>query len=242
MEVSSDFSTALKTALTTENAAVAIKAMHLNGRLKENLPEVDSLFDVPERTDFHPEGNSGDHTMLAIKEIRESNPEAAAMMRYAMLVHDLGKVITFNEQKAAAEEKGEPYDVKTLTKHYKHAEKGVDWVNQVSDALQVPDDWKEFAALVCKQHMKAHDFDRMKDSKLYDFNQEIPDKFYEPLMVCCLADTLGRQVSEEQKEQIRADFAIKYEKVSDVRRFMKKSGCDKDAFCNAYARFKKERS
>ena len=159
MPISTDFAIALKTALATENAATAVKAMHLNGRLKENLPEVDRLFEVPERTDFHPEGNSGEHTLLTMKEVREDNPEMVAMMCYAMLVHDLGKVVTFDEQVAKAEAKGEPYEVKDLTKHFGHADKGVTLVDKISDTLQVPEDWKEFASLVCKQHMKAHDLD-----------------------------------------------------------------------------------
>ena len=239
MDIATDFSTAIKTALATENAATAVRAMHLNGRLKENLPEVDCLFEIPERTDFHPEGNSGEHTLLTIKEVHEDNPQKAAMMRYAMLVHDLGKVVTFDEQKAKADAKSQPYEIKDLTKHFGHAEKGVDLANKVSEYLQVPDEWKEFATLVCKQHMKAHDLDKMKDSKLYDFNQEIPDKFYEPLMKCCLADALGRQIPSEQKEKIKADFAMKKAKVDDVRHFMKISNSDKNTFTNDYAKYKK---
>lgn len=241
MTASADFSTTLKTLLATENAANAIKVMHLNGRLQENAPDLDRLFIVPERTDFHPEGNSGEHTLLTIKTVHEDNPETAAMMRYAMLVHDLGKVITFDEQLAKADAKGEPYKVKDLTKHFGHAEKGVNLVNKISDELQVPDEWKTFAALVCKQHMKAHDLDKMKDSKLFDFNQEIPDKFYEPLMKCCLSDSLGRNVSAETKEQIKAEFAVKKARVDDVRDFMKTSGSNKDTFANDYAKYKKGR-
>lgn len=238
--IATDFSTTLKAALATENATTVVKVMHLNGRLKENLPEVDRLFEIPERTDFHPEGNSGEHTLLTMKEVREDNPEIAAMMRYAMLVHDLGKVVTFDEQKSKADEKGEPYEVKDLTKHFGHAEKGIALVDKISDTLQVPEEWKEFASLVCKQHMKAHDLDKMKDSKLFDFNQEIPDRFYEPLMKCCLADALGRDIPAEQKEQIKADFAIKKAKVDDVRHFMKSSNSDKNTFANDYAKYKKE--
>ncbi len=236
-----DFNTALKNALLTENAANALRAMHLNGRLKEHLPVVDRLFEVPERTDFHPEGNSGEHTLLTIKEVHESNPQTAAMMRYAMLVHDLGKVKTFDEQKSKADAAGEPYEIKDLTKHYGHAEKGVGLVNQVSDILQVPAEWKEFAALVCKQHMKAHDFDKMREVKLYEFNCDIEDKFYEPLMACCLADGLGRQVPDKQKEQIKAEFAEKRAKVDDIRRFMNISTGNKNTFTADYAKYKKER-
>ncbi|MBP5352904.1 MAG: hypothetical protein J6Y91_03975 [Alphaproteobacteria bacterium] len=238
--LSMDFNTTLKTALYTENAANTLRVMHMNGRLKENLPLVDRLFEVPERTDFHPEGNSGEHTLLTIKEVREENPETAAMMRYAMMVHDLGKVVTFNEQVTKAEAKGEPYEIKDLTKHYGHAEKGVALVNKVSDILQVPDDWKEFAALVCKQHMKAHDFDKMRDIKLYEFNDEIPEKFYEPLMQCCLADALGRDVPAAAKEQTKSDFADKRAKTDDVRHFMKISNGDKNNFANSYAKYKKQ--
>lgn len=117
-------------------------------------------------------------TLLALEELQD----AAPMVKYAMLVHDLGKVVTFEQQIEASEQKGEPYDVKSLTKHFGHAEKRLPLVAEVSDKLKAPEDWKEFAQLVCKQHMKAHDLDKMKDAKLYKFNQEIPDKYFKALM------------------------------------------------------------
>ena len=232
-----NFQTGLTQALGCERTADAIRVMHLNGRLKEYLPDVDRLFDVPERADFHPEGNSGAHTLLTIKEIEKESPR----LKYAMLLHDLGKIVTFDEQLQKAEESGEPYDKKDLTKHFGHAEKGLQKVEEISDLLGVPADWKEFAALVCKQHMKAHDLDKMKDAKLFEFNKEVPDQYFDDFMKCCLADALGRDVSEAEKKQIREDFATKSAKLLEVRDYMHTHPSeDKSAFANNFARYKKQ--
>lgn len=226
-------------ALNGEKTAESFKIMHLNGELKQNIPDVDRLFGVPEKTDYHPEGNSGAHTLLTIKEVKSASP----MVKYAMLVHDLGKVITFDEQVKKAEEKGEPYNVKDLTKHFNHAEKGVALVEKVSDTLGVPAEWKEFAVLVCKQHMKAHDFDKMKDSKLFEFNQEVSNQYFEPLMECCLADSLGRDVSDNEKQEIRNGFKLKLAKVKEVRAYMANHPEeDKNTFANNFAKYKKQQS
>ena len=234
-----DFKTRFMLALDGEKTAESLRAMHLSGELKQNIPDVDRLFDVPERTDFHPEGNSGAHTLLTIKEVKSASP----MVKYAMLVHDLGKVITFDEQVKKAEEKGEPYNVKDLTKHFNHAEKGVALVEKVSDALGVPDGWKEFATIVCKQHMKAHDFDKMKDAKLFEFNSEVPGQYFEPLMECCLADSLGRDVSDDVKQEIREGFKLKLAKVKEVRAYMASHPEeDKNTFANNFAKYKKQQN
>lgn len=202
-------------------------------KAKGSLPkEIEMLFNVPERTDFHPEGNSGEHTLLTLAEVANESP----MVKYAMLVHDLGKVVTFNEQIA----KDPEGDRTQMVKHFGHAEKGIPLVEKVSEELSVPEEYAEFAKLVCKQHMKAHDLDKMKDAKLYEFNQDIPDKYLEPFMVCCLADSLGRAVPDAEKDKIRADFAIKRQKLQEVRNYMKSHpNEDKNVFANNFAKYKK---
>ena len=218
-------------ALNGNSTANKIRIMHMNGKLKE-LPEFDRLFEVPERTDFHPEGNSGAHTLLTLNEVKDADP----MVKYAMLVHDLGKVVTFDEQVA----KNPEGDKSQMVKHFGHAEKGISYVEKVSDELGVPQEWKEFAVLVCKNHMKAHDLDKMKDSKLFEFNQDVPDKYWDAFMQCCLADSLGRDVPDEQKAQIREEFKAKRSKAQEVRSFMKNYSGDKAAFANDYAKYKKQ--
>lgn len=221
-------------ALKGNATANKIKIMHLNGKLKENLPDLDRLFDVPERPDFHPEGNSGNHTLLVLNEVKDADP----MVKYAMLVHDMGKVVTFDEQIA----KNPDGDKSQMVKHFGHAEKGILYVEKISEALNVPKEWTEFATLVCKQHMKAHDLDKMKDSKLFEFNQEISDQQWQSFMQCCLADALGRDVPQEQKDQIREDFQVKQRKAQEVRTFMKSYSGDKAAFANDFARYKKQQT
>lgn len=216
--------------LSRNNAVSLIRIEKAKGNLPEELAQ---LFNVPERTDFHPEGNSGEHTLLALKEV-EQEP---AMIKYAMLVHDLGKIVTFNEQIA----KNPEGDRTQMVKHFGHAEKGIPLVEKVSADFGVSAEYTEFATLVCKLHMKAHDLDKMKDGKLYEFNQEIPDKYFEPLMKCCLADALGRAVPESEKEQIRSDFSTKKHRLQEVRNYMETHpNEDKNTFANNFAKYKKE--
>lgn len=201
-------------------------------KAKKELPEdISSLFDVPERPDFHPEGNSGEHTILALEEVANEAP----MVKYAMLVHDLGKVVTFNEQIA----KDPEGDRTQMVKHFGHAEKGMPLVDKVSEELGVSKEYAEFAKLVCKLHMKAHDLDKMKDVKLFEFNQEIPDKYLEPFMKCCLADSLGRAVPDSEKDKIRTDFAAKQQKLLEVRHYMQDHPKeDRNVFANNFAKYK----
>ncbi len=222
--------------LEKPDTAKRLKIDHLKGTLKEKLPMVDYLFEVPEFLEAHPEGNTGEHTLLALEEVKNSSP----MVKYAMLVHELGKIETYKKQIAVCEEIGEDYDPKTLTKHYFHAELGVPLVNDMSKKLGVPQEWQEFAELFCKCHVKAHQLGRMKDPAVYDFNNEIPDKYFEQFKQCCLADKLGCAVSEQKKNMLRQDFDDKWKRVHEVRDFMKKhSTDDKMRFCCNYAKHKK---
>jgi len=225
------FAEKLKNILENDNASNSLKIMHLKGELKENAPDLDRLFEVPEKTDFHPEGNSGAHTLLALNEVHDP------MARYAMLVHDLGKLVTFEEQIA----KNPDGDRSQMVKHFGHAEKGLPLVEKLSTELAVPAEWKEFAEIICKNHMKAHDLDKMKDSKLFEFIQEVPEKYWQSFMQCCLADGLGRDIPQDQKDKIREEFKQKQAKAEEVRTYMKAHpNEDKNTFANNFAKYKKQ--
>lgn len=105
------------------------------GLLKQWLPEVDALFGVPQRADYHPEIDTGIHVMMALD--KSAQMKLPLMTRYGVLCHDLGKGNT-------------PAEI--LPKHTDHESRGVPLADALSTRLKVPRDCKEFAEKVTLNH------------------------------------------------------------------------------------------
>ncbi|NVO04906.1 MAG: multifunctional CCA addition/repair protein [Rhodoferax sp.] len=109
------------------------------GALARLLPELDRLWGVPQRADYHPEVDTGVHVMLVLEMAAQMN--ASLAVRFACLVHDLGKGTT------AAE---------VLPRHIGHEGRGVKLLQAVCKRLRVPQDCAELAALVAAEHGNIH--------------------------------------------------------------------------------------
>ena len=107
------------------------------GLLEQLLPEVNKLWSVPERTDYHPEGNSGEHTMLALKATQSCD----SLVNFAVLMHDIGKTKTNPEN---------------WPSHKGHNELGTNVLNEIAKRLNVPEKYKSFAAFSIQNHMIYH--------------------------------------------------------------------------------------
>lgn len=107
------------------------------GALSEFLPEVDKLWQIPERTDYHPEANSGAHTMLALKAIQTTDP----IVNYTVLLHDVGKTLT-NPQ--------------LWPSHRGHDKLGESLVKKISHRLKAPMSYTNFASFTTSNHMVYH--------------------------------------------------------------------------------------
>ena len=116
-----------------------IDILRQSGALKVLLPEVDALFGVPQRADFHPEIDSGEHTLLVLERAAAMNLDLPE--RYAALLHDLGKALT-------------PADM--LPRHIGHDSTGIEPVRAVSRRYRVPKACAELAELVCRLHIRLH--------------------------------------------------------------------------------------
>jgi tRNA nucleotidyltransferase (CCA-adding enzyme) len=115
------------------------------GALARVLPEVDRLWGVPQRADYHPEVDTGAHMLLVID--AAARLEAALPARWAALLHDLGKGTT-------------PADV--LPQHIGHEMRSVDLARAVCERLRVPADCRDAALLAAREHGNIHralDFD-----------------------------------------------------------------------------------
>ncbi len=109
------------------------------GALKVLLPELDRLWGVPQRPEYHPEIDTGVHMMLVMDMAARLNMPLA--VRVACLLHDLGKGTT-------------PQDM--LPRHIGHEGRSVKLLQQVCARLRVPTDCKALAEVVAREHGHIH--------------------------------------------------------------------------------------
>jgi len=109
------------------------------GALKVLLPELDRLWGVPQRVEYHPEVDTGVHMLLVMDMAARLNTPLS--VRVACLMHDLGKGTT-------------PADV--LPRHIGHEGRSVKLLQQVCERLRVPNDCKELAEVVAREHGNIH--------------------------------------------------------------------------------------
>ncbi len=109
------------------------------GALKVLLPELDRLWGVHQRPEYHPEIDTGVHMMLVMDMAARLNTPLS--VRVACLMHDLGKGTT-------------PADV--LPRHIGHEGRSVKLLQKVCERLRVPTDCKELAEVVAREHGNIH--------------------------------------------------------------------------------------
>lgn len=149
------------------------------GALQRLLPEVDALFGIPQRPDYHPEVDAGIHTMMVVDQSARFNYRLP--VRFAALTHDLGKAET-------------PADI--LPRHIGHEERSVRLVEQLSKRLKTPNDCRDLALLVAQHHGIVHRAREVRASTLVGFLEKTdafrrPERFHQ-LLDACRCDYLGR--------------------------------------------------
>ena len=112
-----------------------LETLRACGALRVLLPEVDALFGVPQRADYHPEVDTGAHVLLALD--CAARRAAPLPVRYAVLLHDLGKALT-------------PAD--DLPRHPGHEARGLACVDAVSARLRAPVECRDVARLTARYH------------------------------------------------------------------------------------------
>jgi hypothetical protein len=122
------------------------------GALARLLPEVDALWGVPQRADYHPEIDTGVHVMMVID--MAARLGAALPARFAALTHDLGKAKT-------------PADI--LPRHHGHEGKSVALVEALCERLRVPVECRDVARLAARFHGDMHRVEELRaDTRLSD--------------------------------------------------------------------------
>jgi len=115
------------------------EALRECGALARLLPEVDRLWGVPQRADYHPEVDTGVHLMLVLDAAAVIGAQLPA--RWAALLHDLGKGITPKDE---------------WPRHLGHEERSVELARAVNQRLRVPNDCRDAAVVAAREHGHIH--------------------------------------------------------------------------------------
>ncbi len=150
------------------------------GALAVVLPEVDALYGVPQRAEFHPEVDTGIHTEM-VCDMAARLAAGDDVVGFAALTHDLGKALT-------------PADV--LPKHLLHEERGIEPVNALCARLKVPAAHRDLALSACREHLNVHRLFELRSATIHDVIARC-DGFRQPerialLTTVCEADKRGR--------------------------------------------------
>ena len=155
------------------------EVLRSSGALERVLPEVNKLWGVPQRADYHPEVDTGVHLMMVLDMAARLN--APLPVRFACLMHDLGKGET-------------PADV--LPRHIGHEERSAKLAKKVCERLRVPLECKELADVVAREHGNIHRSSEFKASALVRLLERCdayrkPQRFADVLLAC-ECDARGR--------------------------------------------------
>jgi tRNA nucleotidyltransferase (CCA-adding enzyme) len=156
------------------------------GALARLFPELDRLYGVPQPEEHHPEIDTGVHTMLVLQQAARLSNDPK--IRFAALVHDLGKGITPKAE---------------WPKHKEHEERGVPLVEALCERLRVPNDYRDLAILVTRYHLHYHRAAEMTDEEFLETLMGLdafrrPQRF-EEFLLACEADSRGRPDYEDQQ-------------------------------------------
>lgn len=164
------------------------------GALERLLPEVDALWGVPQPPAHHPEIDTGVHTMMVLD--RCAATAQPLPVRWACLVHDLGKATTRAEE---------------LPRHIGHEQRGEKLIRGLTARLRVPVDCSELALLTAREHTHVHASRLLNASALMRLLDRCdalrrPERFLQ-MLAACECDATGRLGFEERPYPQRARLA-----------------------------------
>jgi tRNA nucleotidyltransferase (CCA-adding enzyme) len=156
-----------------------------SGALSRLFPEIDRLFGMPQAEKWHPEIDSGIHTMMVLDMAARLSPDPE--IRFAALTHDLGKGMTPSE---------------ILPHHKGHEGRSLDLIEGLCNRFKAPRRFCELARMVARYHGMAHKIDELHPGTVLDMFQGLdafrrPERF-EQALTAFEADFRGRGGYQER--------------------------------------------
>jgi tRNA nucleotidyltransferase (CCA-adding enzyme) len=170
----------LAKALRSKAPSAFLRTLRDANALVAVLPEVDALYGVPQRAEFHPEIDTGTHIEL-VCDVAATLAPGDDLVGFAALTHDLGKALT---------PEGE------LPRHVMHEQRGIAPLAALCERLRVPNEHRELALIACREHLNVHRIDELKPATVHELIARC-DGFRKPariaqLVTACEADARGR--------------------------------------------------
>lgn len=180
------FASALRQALAGPAPWEFLQALRDAGRLGQMLPEVDALWGVPQPAAHHPEIDTGLHCMMVLRQACTLSADPA--VRFAALVHDLGKAAT---------------PVADWPRHIGHEQGGLPIIAALAERLGLPADWADLGMAACRWHIMVHQAASLRPATLHDLLAALSDEWRQPqrlekLLLVFEADARGRLSHEER--------------------------------------------
>jgi tRNA nucleotidyltransferase (CCA-adding enzyme) len=209
-------------ALATDRPDVYFAVLRECHALARVFPEVDALFGVPQPEQWHPEIDTGVHTLLALR--MAAGLSRSETVRFAVLTHDLGKAAT---SKAL------------LPSHHGHEQQSAEILERLCKRLPVPNRFRDLALHVARQHGNVHRALELKPQTVLRIVMEVdglrqPERF-EEFLLACEADKRGRAGLEHrpypQAERFRT--ALRAARSVDAGKLRAASGLEGEALGKA---------
>ncbi len=175
----------LQRALRSPTPSAFLTTLRACDALAQVLPEVDALYGVPQRAEYHPEIDTGVHQEL-VSDMAARLAPGDAVIGFAALTHDLGKALT---------------PAAVLPKHIGHEHAGLAPLRALCERLKVPAEHRELAIMACREHLNVHRLAELRDATVHELLARC-DGFRKPERIAqlarvCEADKRGRLGSAE---------------------------------------------
>ncbi|TAL74968.1 MAG: multifunctional CCA addition/repair protein [Rhodanobacter sp.] len=167
-------------ALAAPQPSAFLRVLRETGALAVLLPEVEALYGVPQRADYHPEIDTGAHMELVLDAAARLAP-GDDLVGFCALVHDLGKALTPRAE---------------WPRHVGHEARGVVPTRALAARLKVPAEHAALGELVCREHLNGHRALELKPATVLKLLGALdalrrPQRL-ETFVRACMADALGR--------------------------------------------------
>lgn len=167
-------------ALGEAQPSAFLRVLREAGALAVLFPEVDALYGVPQRAEFHPEIDTGVHVEMVLDAAARIAP-GDDLVGFCALTHDLGKALTPAE---------------LLPRHVGHEQRGVAPLRALAARLKVPTEHAALAELVCREHLNVHRAFELKPATVLRLLVAL-DALRRPqrldsFLAACIADQRGR--------------------------------------------------
>ena len=193
----------LSRGLMEEQPSRMFEVLRACGALAVVLPEVNRLWGVPQRAEYHPEIDTGVHLMMVLD--MAARLQAPLAVRFACLVHDLGKATT---------------PAHLLPRHLGHEQRSAQLLKGLAARLRVPVDCRETADVVAREHGNIHRSGELGAAALVRLLERCeairkPERF-DDILLACECDARGRLGLEESAYPQRQRLAGVLEVVQSV--------------------------